>query len=310
MAKMITLCEILIEFNALTSGPLRHVTYFEKHIAGSEANYCVAFTKQGNECGIIARLGEDEFGYNAMEWLRGKGVDVSHIKFDPAPTGIFFIQRHYPVPHKSNFIYYRKGSAGSKLSPEDVDENYIRSADLVHSSGITLAISDSAKNAVIKAFNNAKVRSLDTNIRLKLWSAEQAREIIMGVLKEYPLKFLITDIEDSRILVRESDPDAAVSKLSNYAEIVIMKLGPKGSTVYYEGKKYHSPGYQVPVEDVTGAGDALGGTFLSLYYKGFSIEKALDYAVVASTLSVMVRGDHENIPSTSDIESFLEEMKR
>lgn len=56
-----------------------------------------------------------------------KGVDLSQIKIDvSSPTGIFFIQRHYPVPYKSDSIYYRKGSAGSKLSPNDVDEKYVR----------------------------------------------------------------------------------------------------------------------------------------------------------------------------------------
>lgn len=72
MAKMVTLGEILIQFNPITPGPLRYVNYFEKHVASSEANYCVAFIRQGNECGIIARVGKNEFGYNAIEWLRGK----------------------------------------------------------------------------------------------------------------------------------------------------------------------------------------------------------------------------------------------
>ena len=312
MARLVTLGEILIQFNALNIGPLRHVTYFEKHVAGSEANYCVAFVKQGNECGIIARVGDDEFGYNIIEWLRGQGVDVSHIKIDKtAPTGIYFIQRHYPVPFKSYMIYYRKGSAGSKLSPEDVDEAYIKSADLVHSSGITLAISNTARDAVYKAFEFAKERSFDTNIRPVLWpKLEDAKKEILRLLNEYHPKFLITDTDDSAIIVGEADPDKAAKELSNYSEIIIMKLGAKGATLYYDGKKYYSSGYQVPVEDVVGAGDALGGTFLSLYFKGFELEKALDYAVVAATLNVMIRGDQENLPTTSDIEAFLKEMKK
>lgn len=312
MAKLVTLGEILIEFNPLTIGPLRHVTYFEKHVAGSEANYCVAFIKQGNECGIIARVGNDEFGYNAIEWLRGQGLDVSQIRIDDsAPTGIFFIQRHFPVPLKSYSIYYRKGSAGSKLSPEDVDESYVKSADLVHSSGITLAISESAKEAVYSAFKLAKSRSFDTNIRPTLWRAlEDAKKEILNLLSCCPLKFLITDTDDSKIVLGETDPDKAAREFSKYAEIVVMKLGPKGAILYYDGKRYYSSAYEVPVEDVVGAGDALGGTFLSLYLKGFEPEKALDYAIVASTLNVMIRGDQENLPTTKDIEMFLKEMKK
>lgn len=262
MVKLIALGEILVQFNALAVGPLRHINYFEKHIAGSEANYCIAFIKQGNECGIIARVGDDEFGYNIIEWLRGQGVDVSGIKVDPESfTGIYFVQRSHPVPNRSSMLYFRKGSAGSRLSPEDVSENYIKSADIVHSSGITLAISDTARDAVFRAFSLAKIRSFDTNIRLRLWSAEKAKSEIMRLLNEFKPDFLITDPDDSKIIIGESDPEKALKILSNYSRIVVMKLGARGAMVYSDGSIYFSPGYQVQVEDVIGAGDALGGTF-------------------------------------------------
>ncbi|BCS93756.1 bifunctional 2-dehydro-3-deoxygluconokinase/2-dehydro-3-deoxygalactonokinase [Metallosphaera javensis (ex Sakai et al. 2022)] len=307
---MVTLGEILIELNAVTSGPLRHVNYFEKHVAGSEANYCVAFIRLGNGCTYIGRVGRDEFGYNAIEWLRGKGVNVEHVKLDENPTGLFFIQRNYPVPLHSESIYYRKGSAGSKLSPEDVKEDVVRGADLVHSTGITLAISNSARDAVFKAFSLNERRSFDTNIRLKLWTPEEARSAIMKLLRDYPVKYLITDVDDSRILVGETDPDRASTLLKEYAEVIIMKQGPRGASLYHDGGRYFSPGYSVPVEDVTGAGDALGGTFLSLVASGFSLEKALDYAIVSSTLNVMIRGDQENLPGLPEIETFLREMDK
>ena len=58
-----------------------------------------------------------------------------------------------------------------------------------------------------------------------------------------------------------------------------------------------------------GAGDALGGTFLSLYYRGFTLEKGLDYGTVAATLNVMIRGDQKNLPSTTGIEQFLRKFE-
>jgi 2-dehydro-3-deoxygluconokinase/2-dehydro-3-deoxygalactonokinase len=130
----------------------------------------------------------------------------------------------------------------------------------------------------------------------------------MRILNQFHLNFLITDTDDSKIVLGESDPDKAAKVFLNYADLVVMKMGAKGAALYYEGKKYHSHGYMVPVEDVVGAGDALGGTFLSLYYRGFTLEKALDYGIVAATLNVMIRGDQENLSSTTDIEQFLREF--
>jgi len=73
--------------------------------------------------------------------------------------------------------------------------------------------------------------------------------------------------------------------------------------------QFNPSGYTVPVEDVIGAGDTLGGTFLPLYYRGFTLEKALDYYIVATALNVMIRGDQENLLSTTDIEHFLRKLE-
>jgi len=85
---VIGLGEIMVQFNAVTPGPLRHVVYFEKHAAGAEADVTVCVRRQGLSSGFITRLGVDEFGMYLYNWLRGEGVDVSQIKFDPtAPPG-------------------------------------------------------------------------------------------------------------------------------------------------------------------------------------------------------------------------------
>lgn len=306
MQEVVAIGEILIQFNAFTPGPLRYVNYFEKHIAGSELNYCIAITMIGNKCYFVGRVGDDEFGRNAVEYARGRGVDVSYIKVDPeAPTGIYFVQRHFPVPDKSEMAYYRKGSAGSRLSPEDLPEELLKRVRLVHSTGITMAISDTARQAVLRAFELAKFKSFDTNIRLKLWSADKARETIRKVLDN--LEFLITDPDDSKILIGETDPDrAAKIFIEKYGvKYLVYKLGPKGALVYYDGAKYEAPGYHVRVEDPTGAGDALGGVFISSILSGYTPENAIRYAIVAATLVVTIRGDNENIPTLKDIEKFL-----
>jgi len=305
MSKIVAIGEPLIQFNAVTKGPLRHVHLFEKHIAGSEANFCVASTKIGHECTLIARVGKDEFGINIVEWLKGKGVNVNYIKFDNAPTGIYFIQRGYPVPNKSELIYYRRESAGSRLSVDDIDEKLIKEADLVHSTGITLAISKSAREAVFKAFNMARRISFDTNIRLKLWNKEEARIEILKLLRK--VDFLITDYDDSKILFNEEDPDKCFKICSEIGvKTLIFKLGAKGAILYHEGSKYFAKSYQVPVEDPTGAGDALGAVTISLLLKNFDPEKAIKFGVAAASLVIMVRGDQENLPTIEEIEKFIQ----
>lgn len=309
MVDVVALGEPLIQFNSFTLGPLRFVNYFEKHIAGSELNFCIAVIRNHLSCGLIARVGNDEFGRNIIEYSRSQGVDVSQIKIDDSFTGIYFVQRGYPIPLKSELIYYRKGSAGSKLSPEDVNEDYVRTAKLVHSTGITLAISESAKDAVFKAFELAKKRSFDTNIRPKLWTPEKARETILKLLGKYDVEVLITDPDDTKILLGVTDPDEAYRKYKELGvKTLLYKLGAKGAVVFKDNLKVFKEAYKVPVEDPTGAGDAMAGTFISLYLQGKDLEYALHHGIVASTLVVMVRGDNEMIPTTEDAERFLKEF--
>ncbi|MEM3479562.1 MAG: sugar kinase, partial [Candidatus Bathyarchaeia archaeon] len=205
MLDVVTLGEMLVQFNPVTTGPLRHVVYFEKHAAGSEANFAIGMVRLGFKAGFITRVGNDEFGKYILSVLRGEGVDTSRVKIDyEAPTGIYFIQRGYPIPERSSVLYYRRGSAASRMSPGDIDENYIKGSRLLHLTGITPALSESCREATFKslriAVENKIMVSFDTNIRLKLWlKAEKARETLLPMIEKADI--VLTEPEDAEILI-------------------------------------------------------------------------------------------------------------
>jgi len=203
MLDVVTMGEVMVQFNAVSNGPLRHVTYFEKHAAGAEANFAIGITRLGFKAGIITKIRDDEFGRYIINVLRSEGLDVSRIKFEPeAPNGVYFIQRNYPVPGKSSVLYYRKGSAASKLSSNDLDLDYVRNAKLFHLTGITPALSQSCKEASHEALKIASESGLtisfDTNIRLSLWSKDDARLTLLSMLKK--ANIVLTEPQDGEIL--------------------------------------------------------------------------------------------------------------
>lgn len=59
MPNLVTMGEVMTQFNAVTRGPMRHVTYFEKHAAGAEGNVATGFARLGLSSGIITRVGND-----------------------------------------------------------------------------------------------------------------------------------------------------------------------------------------------------------------------------------------------------------
>ncbi len=313
----VSIGEVLIQLNPLSTGPLRYPKLFETHVAGSEANMLIGLRKLGYTAGIISRVGNDEFGIMIVNFLRGEGIDVSRILIDnEAPTGVYFVQRHYPIPGHSTVFYYRHGSAASKMRPEDVDEDYVKKFKALIITGITPALSDTCYYAVKKAYEVAIKEGLDTifdtNVRIKLWrDVNKAREKLSYFLKS---KIVFTNKEDLELLFSKVSLEEAMHKIIELgAELLVVKLGEEGSlamTKDYE--TFRASAFSVPIiEDVIGAGDAFNAAFLASLYKGNSIEDSLKYGNAAGALVVTTRGDVESQPTWDVLDYFIKhKMKK
>jgi 2-dehydro-3-deoxygluconokinase/2-dehydro-3-deoxygalactonokinase len=307
---VVTLGESLIQLNAVTRGPLRHVTLFERHVAGAETTVAVCVRRQGLSSGLITRVGDDEFGKCILNWVRGEGVDTSQIRVDTeAPTGIYFVQRGFPIPSESKMFYYRKGSAGSRISPSDVDPDYLGAAKLFHTTGITPALSETALEATRKALeisiSNNLIVSFDTNIRPVLWgSIDNAVRVLTPMIEKVDILF--TDPRDASILLNVQDVDQMIDGFLKFGvETVVLKMGRKGAIAANRREKVSVQALEVYVEDPIGAGDAFAGTFITSRLKGRSLEESLKRAVIAGSLVVTVRGDEECLPSEEEIDANI-----
>ncbi len=309
MPEVVCMGEIMVQMNALTRGPLRDVVLFEKHAAGAEGNVAIGVSRLGCSSGIISRVGNDEFGRFLLGALRAERVDTSHVVVDEgAPTGLFFIQRGYPILDKSEAFYYRRNSAGSRLSANDVDEDFVSSAKVFHISGITPALSDSAREATLFAVkaakrNNVQV-SLDTNVRLKLWNIEAARSALFPLCKIADIVF--TSGPDSKIILGEDRPEE-IARILHKAGIktVVVKLGERGAYASSGGDVATQPMIPAYVEDATGAGDSFAATFLATQLKGWKLKDSLLAAATSAALVVSVRGDYENSPDMEGLQTAL-----
>ncbi len=278
MPDVVCMGEVMVEFNAVTRGPLRNVVLFEKHAAGAEGNVAIGISRLGVTAGIITRVGKDEFGDFLVSTLKGENVDTSHVAVDAqeAPTGVFFIQRGFPIPFKSESFYFRHNSAASKLSLQDVDSNYISSAKIFHVTGVTPSLSVTAKEATIKAIetaesNNVSV-SLDTNVRLKLWNEQAARKTLKPLCEKANIVF--TSPSDAQIILGEEDP-MAIARLLHEEGVrtVIVKLGERGAFASSEDETVIQPQISANIEDPTGAGESFASTFLATQLKGLETER-------------------------------------
>ena len=151
---IITIGESLIELSSDNS--LSSTEYFYKYYGGDTLTSAITALKLGSKVGFISRIGMDCFKDYLMESWADAGLDISHVKPIEGVNGIYFIALNSKNYGQKEFSIYRKKTAATNLSIEDISAEYIQNASIVYATGITQSLSISAREAVKKAFEIAK----------------------------------------------------------------------------------------------------------------------------------------------------------
>jgi 2-dehydro-3-deoxygluconokinase len=151
--------------------------------------------------------------------------------------------------------------------------------------------------------------SYDTNLRLQLWSLEEARDTVHAAVAEADIA--LPGLDDAVQLTGLDDPDAIVDfYLSLGPRVVVLSLGADGLLVAAGGRRERVPGHAVSVVDATGAGDTLDGAFLAMLDAGADPFEAARHANAAAALSATGYGAVDPIPTRAEVEAFLGSAKR
>ena len=153
---IVTLGEGLIELSSDVS--LSVAESLNKYYGGDTLATAVAARRLGSRVGYITRVGCDYFKDFLMDSWQAEELDISQVKLTGDFNGLYLLAR--PKNGKKEFSYYRKKTAASKLSIEDISTKYLENAKLFYTSGITQTLSLSAKEAVDYAYKIAKEKGL------------------------------------------------------------------------------------------------------------------------------------------------------
>lgn len=294
----------MVEFNQQSEGDL-----YKAGFGGDTSNTAIAAARQGAKAGYITLLGQDRFGDLLMDLWRREEVDAAEVKRDPnAPTGIYFVT-HSDAGHQ--FHYYRAGSAASRMTREDLPLDYLRGGKVLHVSAISQAISENACETVFAAMDAARAAELevcfDTNLRLKLWTLERARDAIDGAIRRADI--LRPALDDARTLTGIEDADAILDHFLKLGpKLVVMTMGKEGVILASRDARHRLPPHKVDAVDATGAGDAFNGSFLARLIAGDDPLAAARYANAAAALSTTGYGAVAPIPTPGAVRRFLAEQ--
>ena len=299
---IVSIGEPLLEFNQTTPGEPRYLQGF----GGDSSNMIIAATRSGARTAYVTKVGDDEFGRMFRELWAAEGVDTRGVATDPqAHTAVYFVS-HGPQGHV--FSYLRAGSAASRMRPEDLPLDLVRSARFVHASGISMAISSSACEAVLAAFDagrnaGAKI-SFDSNLRLKLWPLARARATIgaAAAMADY----FFPSIDDAAALSGLDDPDANLDWAHRLgAKQVFLKLGADGVIASDGARRERIARHRVNAVDATGAGDCFCGAALARLAAGDSLFDAARYANAAAALATTGFGAVAPLPRPDAVRNLL-----
>ena len=296
----------MVEFNQTGDGDGR---LFLQGFGGDTSNFAIAAARQGARAGCIGALGDDTNGRALRALWDREGVDHRGVRADAdGYTAIYFVS-HGPAGHA--FSFFRRGSAASRMRPGELPRALIEAARVLHLSGITLALSDSACDTALAAIDIARQAgvtvSFDTNLRRQLWPLARARALISEAISRCDI--CLPSLDDMVALTGIDDADALVDHcLQLGARSVALKLGAQGALVADAGQRHRIAPHPCRSVDATGAGDTFGGAFVARRLAGDDLLAAGRYAAAAAALSTEGYGAVAPIPDAQAVRRALQQM--
>lgn len=318
---LLSLGEILLRLSPQDNERIVRGDTFQKQVGGAELNVVSGASMLGLRTGIISKLPDNALGAYAKNRVRFCGVSDDYLVYDSdedARLGIYYYESG-AYPRKPSVVYDRRNASFCKISIDEFPEDMFSSARCFHTSGITLALNTQPKEAAVKMMKRFKeagaIISFDVNFRGNLWTGEEARECIEGILPYVDIFFCSEDTArltfhkegNVKDMMKSFTQDYPISIVAATQRIVHSpKVHTFGSLIYHakEDKYYEEEPYKnIEVVDRIGSGDAyISGMLYGLLAHDFDCRRALEYGNASSAVKNTIPGD---LPSCS-----LKEMDR
>ncbi|WP_071131474.1 sugar kinase [Enterococcus timonensis] len=331
MKKVLSFGEMMLRLKPPANERILQTNNFEATYGGAEANVAVSLALLGNPVAYLSKFPDNLLGQSATSTLRKYGVDTSKVQTGPGRLGIYFFEKGASV-RSTNVVYDRAYSAFSQAKASEFNwPEIFADVSYFYFSGITPAISDDLKEAVLEACQYCQQNNIpvvcDMNYRGKMWSPEKARGVMSKIMEyvnvciahdedfEATLGIKAFDGDSTRGIEQAKSFKAAMKEVTEQfpnchtvasilRDIHSVENSSWTALLLHDGKFYETDTYPMHVMEGVAAGDAFGAGFMHALLHDYTPDETVRFALAASVLKLTITGDL-NLVSEEEIKKAM-----
>lgn len=289
--------ECLIELSA--NGTLADTSTLNKYFGGDTVTTAVTIARLGGNVTYITNVGNDGFSEFILSSLQKENIDTSLIKTNEEQNGMYIVSK---TRDKKEVLYYKRKTAASKLSIDDINEECIKNLKLIYSTGVVQSLSAGARELIRESFKLAKqndvLTAYDPNYTSCFMNSADTKACFEEIVDYTDIIFLSLKNDASKLYEVDS-----IDKVMKYfwdkgVRIVVIKSHiDNGYYTGYKGEINYTEFYNTSKAiDTTASGDVFNGGFLYALTNGYTPKEATKYASVVSGLQTQNYGAIQAIP--------------
>lgn len=294
--------ECLIELSA--NGTLADTSTLNKYFGGDTVTTAVAIARLGGKVTYLTKVGNDGFSEFIISSLQKENIDTSLIKTNDEQNGMYIISK---TADKKELLYYKRKTAATKLSIEDINVDCIKKLKLIYSTGVVQSLSASSRELVREAFKTAKENDIltayDPNYTSCFMNSTDTKEYFEEIVDYTDIIFLSLKNDAERLYDIGSTDKIMKYFWDKGVKIVVIKSHiDNGYYTGYKGDISFTEFYNsTKAIDTTASGDVFNGGFLYALTNGYAPSDATKFASVVSGLQTQNYGAIQSIPYLDNV---------
>jgi len=302
------LCEIM---RPDVDAPLdKEGVFWGPYPSGAPGIFIDTVARLGHRAGIVGGVGKDDFGKCLLDRLGQSGVDCSQItEYEDGTTGVAFVT--YFQDGSRRFLYHFPDTPATRPTAPNLDA-LEEDISYFHIMGCSLMAKQAFGQEILTLMRGlsqggTKI-TFDPNIRPELMGDEGVYQVIQEVMSH--VNVLLPGVAELLMVSGRDTVDEAVRTCfeNKNLELIALKDGSRGATVYSRNETCSIGTFSVEVKDATGAGDCFDAAFLCGLLEGKSLKEALLQAGAAAALNVAAFGPMEGDISKETIAKLMAEQ--